>query len=263
VSFDFAGPKIANEGFKPMVRENVFEAGELAIVTYLQAKAYGKPFVLLPAPIVSRSQHQTIGFDPRYGMLKPKDIEGRHVGVRTYAQTTGLWVRGILKHEYGVDIDSVTWMTADDAHLAEHVDPQNCERIAPGEKIDRMLSEGRLAAAVLGDKLPADLLPLIPDPYAAAEAWSRKTGVQPLNHLFVVRAELSRERPDVVREIYRLIVESREAAPEKAPDLAPFGVEPNRNALQLAIDWSVEQKMIPRSFEVDELFDDVTRTLGR
>src|SRR6476619_1165775 len=93
--FEFAGPKTANQGFKPMVRENVFEAGELALVTYLQAKAYGKPYVLLPAPIVSRFQHHTIGFAPKFGQMSPKDIEGKRVGVRTYSQTTGLWVRGI------------------------------------------------------------------------------------------------------------------------------------------------------------------------
>ena len=45
------------------------------------------------------------------GTLSPKDIEGRRVGVRTYAQTTGLWVRGILQHDYGVDLDKVEWMT--------------------------------------------------------------------------------------------------------------------------------------------------------
>jgi 4,5-dihydroxyphthalate decarboxylase len=264
VSFEFAGPKIANQGFKPMVRENVFEAGELAIVTFLQAKAYGKPYVLLPAPIVSRAQHHTIGFNPRFGALKPKDIEGKRVGVRTYAQTTGMWVRGILKHDYGVDLDSVTWVTAEDAHLAEYKDPPNCIRKADDEKLDEMLLDGKLTAAILGDHLPEGIEPLIPNPLEAAREWTERTGAFPLNHLFVVREELSRERPDVVREIYRLIVESNKAAPEAArKDTAPFGVEANRKALQLAIDWSVEQKIVPRRFEVDDLFDDVTRNLGR
>jgi 4,5-dihydroxyphthalate decarboxylase len=261
--FDFAGPKTANQGFKPMVRENVFEAGELALVTYLQAKAYGKPYVLLPAPIVSRFQHHTIGFAPKFGPMSPKDIEGKRVGVRTYSQTTGLWVRGILSHDFGVDLDSITWVTAEDGHLAEYVDPANCVRKPDGETIDGMLLKGELAAAIIGDKLPEGVEPLIPQPQDVAREWQARTGMFPINHMFVVREELSRERPDVVREIYRVIVESNAAAPEAArKEVAPFGLEANRKAIQTAIDWSIEQKLIPRRFEVDELFDDVTRVLG-
>jgi 4,5-dihydroxyphthalate decarboxylase len=261
--FEFAGPKTANQGFKPMVRENVFEAGELALVTYLQAKAYGKPYVLLPAPIVSRFQHHTIGFAPKFGQMSPKDIEGKRVGVRTYSQTTGLWVRGILQHDFGVDLDSITWVTAEDGHLAEYVDPANCVRKPEGETIDGMLLKGELAAAIIGDKLPEGVEPLIPHPQDVAREWQARTGMFPINHMFVVREELSRERPDVVREIYRVIVESNAAAPEAArKEVAPFGLEANRKAIQTAIDWSIEQKLIPRRFEVDELFDDVTRVLG-
>lgn len=261
--FDFAGPKTANQGFKPMVRDNVFEAGELALVTYLQAKAYGKPYVLLPAPIVSRFQHHTIGFAPKFGQMSPKDIEGKRVGVRTYSQTTGLWVRGILQHDFGVDLDTITWVTAEDCHLAEYVDPANCVRKPEGETLDAMLLKGELAAAILGDKLPEGVAPLIPHPQDVAREWQARTGMFPINHMFVVREELSRERPDVVREIYRVIVESNAAAPEAArKEVAPFGLEANRKAIQTAIDWSLEQKLIPRRFEVDELFDDVTRVLG-
>lgn len=261
--FDFAGPKTANQGFKPMVRDNVFEAGELALVTYLQAKAYGKSYVLLPAPIVSRFQHHTIGFAPRFGQMSPKDIEGKRVGVRTYSQTTGLWVRGILSHDFGVDLDSITWVTAEDCHLAEYVDPANCVRKPEGETLDGMLLKGELAAGILGDKLPEGVAPLIPQPQDVAREWQRRTGMFPINHMFVVREELSRERPDVVREIYRVIVESNAAAPEDArKEVAPFGLEANRKAIQTAIDWSLEQKLIPRRFEVDELFDDLTRVLG-
>src|SRR5580704_1369832 len=98
VNLEFCGPKVAHDGFKPMIRENAFDVGELAIVTYFQAKAYGKPFVMLPIPVSGRTQHHCIGFNKELGHLDPKDIEGKKVGVRTYAQTTGLWVRGILQH---------------------------------------------------------------------------------------------------------------------------------------------------------------------
>ena len=111
VKLDLCGPDPAQGGFKDMVRRNLYDCGELAIVTYLQAKCYNKPLVLLPAPVSGRFQHHCAGFNRELGHLNPKDIEGKQVGVRTYAQTTGLWIRGILQHEYGVDLDKVTWMT--------------------------------------------------------------------------------------------------------------------------------------------------------
>lgn len=265
INWDFCGPRQAHDGFKPMVRENKFDAGELAIVTFLQAKAYGKPFVLLPAPISGRFQHHCAGYNSARGPMKPKDIEGKRVGVRTYAQTTGLWIRGILQHEHGVDLGKVTWCTIDEAHLAEHTDPANCEQLPKGAKLGEMLLNGELAAVLMGVDLPNDprVKFLIPDPHAEAATWYNRTGLIPINHMFAVHQNLSRERPDVVAEIYRLIAESRMAAPAGAlSTIPPLGLEANRAALQLAIDWSVEQKIIPRRLEVEELFDATTAKLG-
>ena len=129
VKFDFCGPKTANEGFKPMVRDGAFDAGELAIVTFLQAKAYNKPLTLLPACVVGKFQHNTISYMNRGKELQPKDIEGRKAVVRAYTQTTGAWARGILQHEYGVDLSRITWLTTDDPHLAEYTDPANVIRV--------------------------------------------------------------------------------------------------------------------------------------
>jgi 4,5-dihydroxyphthalate decarboxylase len=264
VKLDCCGPAVANKAFKAMVRQNQYEAGELAIITYLQARAWGYPFVMLPAPISGRFQHHCIGFNRELAQLKPRDIEGRKVGVRTYSQTTGLWVRGILQHEYGVDLDKVTWMTIEDAHVTEYHDPANCQRLPAGSKLAEMMMSGELAAAILGGDMPKDdprVQTLIPDPHNVAKAWYQREGVIPINHVFVVRKELSKERPDVVREIYRMIVESRKFAPESATR-PPFGLEANRKGLQLAIDWSYEQKIIPRRLSVDELFDDTTAALA-
>jgi 4,5-dihydroxyphthalate decarboxylase len=264
VKLEYCGPKTAHDGFKGMIRENAFDAGELAIITYLQAKAFRKPFVLLPTPISGRFQHHCIGFNCALGHLDPKDIEGRQVGVRTYAQTTGLWVRGILQHEYGVDLDRVTWLTIDESHLSEYHDPVNCQRLPVHAKLAEMMLAGELAAAILGNDMPMDprVQTLIPDPAAAAKAWYQREGVIPINHMFVVHEDLSRKRPDIVREIVRMIVESRNLAPESAKaTLPPIGLEANRKGLEMAIQWSYEQKIIPRRVSVDELFDDTTASL--
>jgi 4,5-dihydroxyphthalate decarboxylase len=265
VSLDFCGPKTAHDGFKAMLRENKFDAGELAIVTFLQAKAYGKPWVLLPTPISGRFQHHCIGFNIEHGNLKPKDIEGRVVGVRTYAQTTGLWVRGILQHEYGVDLGKVNWVTVDESHLTEYQDPPNCRRLPPGKKIDQMMLDGEVSAAILGNDMPTDprVRTLIPDPQAAAKQWYQREGVIPINHMFVVHQDIAKQRPEVVRELARMIAASRAAAPAAAAaSIPPLGLEANRKGLQMAIDWTFEQKIIPRRFKVDELFDETTAELA-
>jgi 4,5-dihydroxyphthalate decarboxylase len=265
VNFDFCGPKTAHDGFKAMIRENKFDAGELAIVTYLQAKSFGKPYALLPLPISGRFQHHCIGYNVEHGELKPKDIEGKKVGVRSYTQTTGLWVRGILQHEYGVDLNKVTWMTLDDAHLAEHQDPSNCVRLPKGSNIPQMMMDGEFAAAILGNDMPKDprVRTLIPDPMNAAKEWYKREGVICINHMFVVHEDIVKQRPDVVKEIYRVITESRALASAKDLEtIPPLGVEANRKGIQMAIDWSFEQKIIPRRLSVDELFDPVTAALG-
>lgn len=264
VTLDYCGPTPAHNGFKAMVRENKFEAGELAIVTFLQAKAYGKPYVLLPAPISGRFQHHCAGFNLDFGDLRPKDIEGKRVGVRTYTQTTALWIRGILRHEYGVDLDKVTWMTLGDGHLAEYKDPENCQRLPAGSSIPDMMLKGELAAALLGEDMPKDprVRTLVPDAHNAAKAWFERENVVPINHMFVVHEELSRTRPDVVREIYRMVAESRAAAEGVPAIFPPLGLEANRKGLQLAIDWALDQKIVPHRLTVDELFDDVTAGLA-
>lgn len=264
VNLDCCGPQEAHNGFKAMLRENAYDCGELAIVTYLQAKVYGKPFVLLPAPISGRFQHHCAGFNKELFDLKPKDIEGKRVGVRTYAQTTGLWIRGILQHEYGVDLDKVTWMTVGEGHLAEYSDPPNCIRLPKGTDIGQMMLLGELAATLQGVDLPKDprVAYLVPDPMKAAKAWFAREQVVPINHMFVVHRDLSKNRPDIVREIFRMIVESRKLTEGGVPEpFPPIGLEANRKGLQLAIDWSFEQKIIPHKMSVDELFDETTASL--
>ena len=177
VHFDFAGPKNAYEGFKPMVREAAFTAAELAIVTYLQARVYGKPLVLLPAVVMGRFQHQCIGYNTKAGTLSPETIAGRRFGVRSYTQTTGTWMRAILQHEHGVDPFKVTWVTFEDPHLAEYREPPHVERAPAGVKIGDMLLDGSLDGAIVPE-LPKDprIRPLFPDPDAAARAWADKIG---------------------------------------------------------------------------------------
>ena len=266
VTFDFCGPKVANQGFKPMVRERKFDAGELAIGTFLEAKTYGKPLTLLPAVVMGRFQHNHALRATARGAFGPGDIEGKRIGIRSYTQTTGIWVRGIFHHEYGVDLNKVTWVCNDDGHLAEFKDPPNVERTPhDGKKVDQMLLDAEIDGAILGADIVDDprVTHLIPNPKDAALAWYRKYNTIPVNHLFCVDKELADTRPDVVAEIFRMLKETKAAMPPSSDgiDFHPFGVDALRKPLELAMQYSVEQKIIPRAFAIGELFDGMTQEL--
>jgi 4,5-dihydroxyphthalate decarboxylase len=266
IDFDFVEVKIANNLFKQVVRDAKYDLAELAIVTYLQAKSYAKPYVLLPVVVVSRGQHHTIAYNPERGELKPSDLAGKRVGVRAFTVTTGTWVRGILASDYGVDLNRVEWITFEDPHLAEYRDPDIVKRAPAGKELVQMLLDGEIDAAVVGDKLPDPRLKhLIPNPDAAAQKWAERHHGVPINHLLVVRNELSKSRPDLMQEIFRLFRASKRAAglPDAGPlDPYRFGVEACRPTLEIIIDFCRQQKLISRPMSVDELFDDNTRGLG-
>jgi 4,5-dihydroxyphthalate decarboxylase len=266
VAVDFADVKVANTAFKPLVREHRFDFGELAIVTFLQAKVYGKPYVLMPAVVVSRGQLQTIAYNAERGTLGPGDLAGKRVGVRAYTQTTGAWVRGILAQDYGVALDRVRWVTFEEPHLAEYRDPDTVERAPAGKELVQMLLDGELDAAIVGDSLPDKRLKtLIPDAEAVGRQWAARHGGVPINHMAVIRQSISRERPDVVREVFRLLVESQKAAVGQSAEQQAairFGLPAVRSSLEIILDYAVGQKLVPRRFTVDELFDDTTRGLG-
>ena len=256
VTFDFVEYSPTHKGFKPMVREQAFDVSEMAIVTHLMAKSFGKPMVLLPSVVMARFQHAFAIYNARLGTLTPADLNGKRVGIRSFTTTTGAWLRGILANDYGVDLDSIDWVTFEDAHVAEFRD--TTARAPQGKQIIQMLVDGELDA-VLGEKsdLPG-LRPLFPDVVAEEKSWFAKHGVMPINHMVVVSEELSKTHPDAVREVFRLLQQSADLAPAASPQ---FSTEEMRRSLQMIIRYTAQQGLIPREFAVDELFDDLTRTL--
>ncbi|HEY6254639.1 MAG TPA: phosphate ABC transporter substrate-binding protein [Xanthobacteraceae bacterium] len=267
VVLDFSEIQPVYKVFPAMVRERAFDVSEMAIVTYLQAKSYGKPLVLLPAVMMGRFQHNCMLYNAERGRIMPADLPGRRVGVRSFAQTTGVWLRGHLQNDYGVDPAKVHWVTFEDAHVNEFRDPPGVERAGPGANLTKMVLGGELAAAIYGQEFPDDkrLQSVVPDPDDAVRQWHARHGVVPLNHMVVVTEELARTRPQTVREVYRMLLASKKAAGLPKPgglDMHPFGLEACRPALKMIIDYCAQQKLIPRRFEVEELFDDTTRALG-
>jgi 4,5-dihydroxyphthalate decarboxylase len=249
VTLDFAKISPTHKGFKPMVREQAFDVSEMAIVTYLMAKSFGKPMVLLPSVVMARSQHAYALTSAKLGTLTPADLNGKRVGIRSFTTTTGAWLRGILANDYGVDLDSIDWVTFEDAHVAEFRD--TTMRAPPGRQIVQMLVDGELDA-VLGEKSEhPDLRPLFADAVGEEKSWFAKHGVRPINHMVVVSEELSRTHPEAVRELFWLLQQSAMVAGAASPQ---FDTEELHRSLQMIIRYTAQQGLIPREFAVDELF---------
>ena len=265
--FEFADVKVPNRAFKRVVRELEFSVAELALVTFLQAKVYGKPLALLPVVVgAGRFQHHCLVYNAERSRVTVAQLRGKRIGIRAHAQTTVTWVRGILADDYGVPLDQVQWVTFEDGHLAEFPDPAGFVRAPAGKSAADMLLAGEMDAAIIGTDLPEDprLQPVLPDPHSAAQAWSARNQMLPINHMVAVSSNLFDQRPDVVRELYALLVASKEIelqAKGGGVDLTPAGIEPNRRALEILIRNSFDQGLIPRQIAVNELFEEFNRLM--
>ena len=285
-TFDFAfeDVPVIIKAFRRMVRGNEFDIAELAMTTYVCAREHGKPFTAIPVFPMRGFHHGAILVNADAGIRTPKDLEGRKVGVnRGYTVTTGLWARSILQHEHGVDLKKVTWVLSGDEHVAEYRPPSNVVSMATGKTLEGMLASGEIAAAVgLKDVAGPNIVPLIPD--AASAAWDalKRTGIFPINHTVVVRNDVLAAHPDLARDLFeafaaakRIYLERLKADPGEmtpadqtyqrvmnlAGDPLPYGIDPNRKALEALVAHSVEQGILTRSMPIDELFVDSTRRL--
>jgi 4,5-dihydroxyphthalate decarboxylase len=259
VALDFIAYSPTNKGFKPMVREQAFDISEMAIVTYLIAKSFDKPMVLLPAVVMGRFQHRYALYNPEQGHLAVSDLAGKRVGIRSFTTTTGAWVRGILANDYGVDLDGIHWVSFEEPHVAEYVDAT--ERAPPGKNIIQMLLDGELDAVIGETSDDPRLRPLFDDAKTEEKAWFASHGVVPVNHFVVVSGALAASDPEAVREVFRMLKQSKQAAKVADPDPIPFGVEDVRKSLTLIVDYAAQQRLIPKAFRVDDLFNDLTRAL--
>ncbi|MGF1621951.1 MAG: hypothetical protein ACFCUR_15210 [Rhodomicrobiaceae bacterium] len=266
VTLDFADVKVPNTAFKRVVRDLEFDVAELAIVTFLMAKAQGVALTLLPAVLMARFQHPFIVYNAERGSLAPEDLSGKRVGVRSYTVTTAMWVRAFLANEHGVDPGEIRWVTFEDAHVAGFSDPPNAERAPAGQDLQAMLLAGDIDAAIVGAPIhDPRIRTLFPDPEVTARAWQEKYRAIQINHMVAVKTSLCRSHSELLGEVYRLLLDSKRAAGLPLPgaiDMNPFGIEQNRRNLEIAIEFTYRQKLIPHRFTVDELFEGVADALS-
>jgi 4,5-dihydroxyphthalate decarboxylase len=267
LKLDFAQVRSAASAFPRVVNDLEFDIAELSIVTFLIAKSLGVPMVLMPAVMFARIQHPYLVYDTGRGRIAPKDLEGRRVGVAYYTTTTSTWLRHVLATDHSVDVSKIRWVALSGPQNRAFQDPANVERLTTDKSLVDLLKAGTVDAIVIAPA-PDDprFAPVIDNPRQAAVDWHRRTGAIQLNHLVAVKQELTRERPDLVREAYRMLLASKAAGgpvTQDGIDLIPYGLEANRRNLDVAIDAVHGQGMIPRRYAVEELFDPVTASLAR
>jgi 4,5-dihydroxyphthalate decarboxylase len=268
-----------------MVRGLEFDVCEMALTTYVCARAHGKRFTALPIFLVRAFHHGAIVVNTEAGIQHPKDLEGRRIGVnRGWTVTTGLWARSVLQHQYGVDLEKITWVLSGDEHVAEYQTPAYVEPMARGRKMADLVVSGELAGAIGVEIDAPNVKPLIAQAAQAGFDALRERGHYPINHLVVVKDELLRERPDVATAVFEAFAESkrRYVAQLRAGTIArptavdemhrrvmqitgadplPYGLAPNRRVLNEALVSAVEQGIIDRAPALEELFPANTHSL--
>jgi 4,5-dihydroxyphthalate decarboxylase len=266
VDFKFEEIKPVNRAFAPMAREQKFDVSEMAIVTYLLAKAYNKPIILLPCVMFARFQHNTMVYSKERGKIAVKDLPSKRLAVRSYTQTTGVWIRGIVQNDYGVDLNKANWTVQEGAHVLEYKDPQELNRISMEHDLLTMLLGGEVDAVIYGADLPDDprLASVIENPQEEARKWYAKHGCVPINHMVVVSEKLAKSNPAAVKAVYELLLKGKKTNPGKPgePDTSPFGFEAVRPAVELIAEYAFQQRIIPRKFSFDEIFADAHKILG-
>ena len=284
-SFAFEEVPVLVDAFRRMVRGMEFDVCEMALTTYICARAHGKRFTALPVFLVRAFHHGAILVNTRSGIRTPKDLEGRRVGVnRGYTVTTGLWARSVLQDEYQVDLSKITWVLSGDEHVAEYRPPSNVVPIEPGRTMAEMLASGELAAAIGVESEHADVAPLIANAQDAGLAALRARGHYPINHLVVVRDELLQAEPTLAGAVFdsfvrskRIYLERLKAGTLEKPsavdalhqrvmaitgDPLPYGIAPNRAVLDDIVGHCLRQGIIQTPVRVEDLFAPATHGLS-
>jgi 4,5-dihydroxyphthalate decarboxylase len=253
VDFDFVDIAPVHRGFRQMIEDRAFDVSELAIGAFFQALDAGRPLRLLPVVTLAGFHHGSIYRAGSAQQIAPSELAGRRVAVRSYSQTTGIWVRGILEEEHGVDLNEITWVTLEGSHQSSFKDPSNVIRASAGNDLFTLLREHAVDAAILGGgKQPDEFLPIIDDVQSATERWYAAHQFVPVNHVIAVPTDLD---PALVGDIHRAFRRSYSAAPKP---VKPTGISTDMKVIwpgiRAGLELAKRQGLVRRSFSAEEVF---------
>jgi 4,5-dihydroxyphthalate decarboxylase len=286
-------PQIA--AYRRMVRDVEFDVCDIAPSTYMIAREHGSPCKALPIFVSRNFHHSGFVYRPDAGIGKPRDLEGKHAGVRAYSVTTGVWGRGILQNEYDIDISKITWWVDDEEHVTTLKLPSFVKHVPQGKSLVSMMASGELQASFTGNAglgrtgAPkegwaaaaakdgdTDYVEFFKDSRRLEAEWYRRTGIYPFHGTIVVKDSVLKEHPWVAKSLYKAFSTAKERyvsslpSPEKAGgkdkqlaelativgDPLPYGIEKNRASIEALIKYVHQQGMLKRSYAVSDMFVD-------
>jgi 4,5-dihydroxyphthalate decarboxylase len=279
--------------FRRMVRNLEFDVCEMAPTTYMIARALGAPYIALPVFVMRRFHHTGLVCRPDSGIRVPSDLHGKKVAVRAYSVTSGVWTRGILVNEYGLDSAKVTWVVDDEEHVTELRLPPNVMHAPPGRSLRAMMADGEIQAGLTGNAgigregspqggwrpapTPPEYHELFPDGQKLESEWFRRTGIYPIHGLIVIKEQWLADHPWLGKALFGGFAESkrhylerlksgslagaddkkyREFMPIVGDDPLPYGVKANLPSIEAMITYGVQQGLIPKRLPIDKLFVD-------
>jgi 4,5-dihydroxyphthalate decarboxylase len=286
IELEFEEVPVLIDAFRRMVRGLEYDVCEMSLTTYVCAREHGVAFTALPIFLVRAFHHGAIVVNTAAGIKHPKDLEGRKVGVnRGWTVTTGLWARSVLQHQYGVDLNKITWVLSGDEHVASYQAPAHVQALGAGLKMADLVLSGELAGAI-GVEIDSPLVrPLIAGAAQAGLDALRDHGHYPINHLVVVKDEVLKAHAGVGPALFEAFAQSKQryvqalragsiAKPtavdevhrrvmaQTGADPLPYGLEPNRAMLQAALGSAFEQGILSRLPTLEALFPANTHHLA-
>ncbi|MGB3407509.1 MAG: ABC transporter substrate-binding protein [Jannaschia sp.] len=282
-TLDFEEVNPLPRAFRRMVREQAYDVSEMALTTYITARAYGVPITAIPVFLVRDFHHKAIVVSDSADVAVPADLQGRRVGVaRGYTVTTGVWARAILAEEHGLDLGTITWARSDDEHVPDWRLPEHVRDLGGSGTLEEQLARGEIDAAV-GLTAGNGTHALIDAPFDAGLAALKTRGFYPINHLVVVRTDLLTEIPDLAVQVFEAFSQSKKvyldalaagritdltasdkvlrAASDVIGDPLPYGLAPNAKTLENLMAHVVAQGIIDAPIPLEDMFAANTREL--
>jgi 4,5-dihydroxyphthalate decarboxylase len=270
-----------------------FDVSEYSSSEYVQRFASKEcPFVAIPVFPSIAFRLGFIAINRKSGIKTPKDLEGKRVGVPLYTMTAAIFINGMLKNEFGVDISKIHWvqsaMNTSGSHGAPTVLPLlrkiSIENNTSKKTLGQLLADGEVDAT-LGTSLPEeirtnpDVARLFPNYVELDKDLYKRKGIYPIMHLVAIKKSVYERYPFIATSLYDAFVKSKQIALEKLFNLRavrymtpflmreiddiwevfngdpwPYGVEPNRRTLEALIQYQQDLGLIDKPVKVDDLF---------
>jgi 4,5-dihydroxyphthalate decarboxylase len=290
IDLDFQAIDDPRQVFDRMAKGG-FDISEMSSSEHTARIANGnRDFVAIPVFVSRVFRHSFIFCNRKRGIASPKDLAGKRIGLSAYGQTAAVFIRGLLQHEYGVDLSSVRWvlgtMNGSGGHLLlpKLSKPVNIELDRTGKSLSDLLAAGEIDAT-LGALVPdsfgrhPDVQRVFPDFREAEKTYYRKTRIFPIMHLIAMRREVHEKYPFVAASLYAALKRSKELAAERMREVGalaymlpwlgddiremdevfggdpwPYGIEANRPTLEALVKYMAEQALIEAVPAIESLF---------